>query len=155
MTHCFTAAMVVSLLGKRFPPSPSLIGPKRWKSEVSTKSRLYYTVDVWGQSSHDWQCTPWSSKWNRTLWYHIARGILSSSLAWLCSLRFQLNQCQDEAVRVDGGIQWHYFICTSMLGTILSDHSSVVISCTTTKCNGILAEGFNLYCHSTDIHLWC
>lgn len=40
MNHCVTAAVMVSLLGKCFPPSLSLFGPKRWKSE-GTKSRPY------------------------------------------------------------------------------------------------------------------
>jgi len=40
VTHCFTAAIMVLLLGKCCPHSPSFIGLIRWKSEGS-KSRLY------------------------------------------------------------------------------------------------------------------
>jgi len=53
-----------------------------------------------------------------------------------------------------GVVQWHSFICTSMSDAILSDCPSAAICHTATTCNGILAGMFNLYCHTTNIHLW-
>ena len=44
------------------------------------------------------------------------------------------------------------FICISMSDATVSECSSAAICHTTTTCNGILVERFNLYCHT--IHLW-
>ena len=48
-----------------------------------------------------------------------------------------------------------FFICTSTSDTILSDCPSAVICSTAIKYNGILVRRFNLYCHTTNICLWC
>jgi len=50
VTNGFTAATMMSLLGKRCPSSPFYINPKRWKSEV-TKSKL---LSGCGRTIHPW-----------------------------------------------------------------------------------------------------
>ena len=51
------------------------------------------------------------------------------------------------------------FICTSMSAfmsdAIVTDCPSAAICHTATKCNRTLLGGFNLYCHITNICLWC
>ena len=47
------------------------------------------------------------------------------------------------------------FICTYMSDVIPSDCSSAAICHMATKYNGILVGRFNLYCHTTNIYLWC
>jgi len=47
-----------------------------------------------------------------------------------------------------------YLIHTSMSDTVLSACRNTAICCTPTKCNEILMERFNLYCHTTNIYLW-
>ena len=47
------------------------------------------------------------------------------------------------------------FVCTSMSDIILLDCPSAAICHTATKRNRILVGRFNLYCHTTNIHLWC
>jgi len=44
-------------------------------------------------------------------------------------------------------------ICTSTSNAILLDCLSAAICHTATTCNGILVGKFNLYCHTTNIHL--
>ena len=47
------------------------------------------------------------------------------------------------------------FIHSSMSDAILSDCPCAAICHTATTCNGILAGGFHLYCHTTNICPWC
>ena len=47
------------------------------------------------------------------------------------------------------------FIHTSMSDTIPSDCPSASNCCTVTTCNGVLVGAYTLYCHITNIHLWC
>ena len=44
-------------------------------------------------------------------------------------------------------------LCTSMSDTIWSDCPSAAVCHTATTINGILVGKFNLYCHTTNIHL--
>ena len=84
MTCCFTAAMMVLLLGRYCPHSPSFISLNRWKSGGLTPSpNLEYMVGMIGQFSQDLQCSPQSSNWYGAWCYHVEREKLSSSLAWL------------------------------------------------------------------------
>ena len=83
MTHCFTVAMMVSLLGKCCPHSPSFISLKTWKSE-GAKSRLHSGCGRTVQSMC--QCAPHSSKRYGARYYHVAKEKLSSSVDWLWKL---------------------------------------------------------------------
>lgn len=99
MTHCFTAALVVSLL-ERCPCSPSFIGLKKGKTKV-TESQIICWV---------WQCSP--AKVGYVLHsIHISMGggvtMLQESIflfLWLDSgiLNLQCSRCCDITVRVDG-----------------------------------------------------
>jgi len=77
VTHCFTAAMTVTLLGKCCPHNPSFIGPHGWKSE-GAKSRLCGRCGR--QSIQNWQCIPSSSNWYRTWCHCVAREHFFSGL---------------------------------------------------------------------------
>mgnify|MGYP001861488124 CR=1 FL=1 len=70
VTHCFTAAMTASLLGKLYPCSLYFIGLNRWKSE-GAKS---------GQSSQDWQRAPSSLNVCGAQLYCVVRERLPPSL---------------------------------------------------------------------------
>ena len=52
-------------------------------------------------------------------------------------------------------VNHRYFICTSMSDAIVSDCPSAAVCLTVTTCNGVLEGRSNLYCHTTNIHLWC
>jgi len=52
-------------------------------------------------------------------------------------------------------INWMAHLCTSMSDAHLSDCSSASICHMESKHNGILVGRYNLYCHTTNICLWC
>ena len=94
INHC-TDAMMVLLLGKCCPYSPSFIDLNGWKSE-GTKSEL-----SGGSGKAVQQCVPQSSNLYGAWHYPVTRERLSSSLAWLC-LSLQFRQHCNGLIRVDG-----------------------------------------------------
>jgi len=72
---------------------------------------------------------------------------------------FVCTNVQQASINVNGcNFFWNgkphlCFICTSITDAIVSDCPSAAICHTATKCNGILAGRFNLYCHTANICL--
>jgi len=97
LTLCITVAMMVLLLGKCCPYSPSFISPNRWKSEViksGLSGRCGSTVQPRLAT-----CTV----------FRLVKGLDIIVLQEKClfwpdpgSLSLQLSQCCDVAARVDG-----------------------------------------------------
>ena len=93
VTHCFTAAVITLLLGKRCPHSPSFISLSGWKSGAA-KSRLYCGCC---KCSQDWLCAPRSSSQYVTWHYCVAKCLLWPNAT---SMSLLLNQYCNVMVRL-------------------------------------------------------
>jgi len=67
-----------------------------------------------------------------------------------------VDECQWVPLFVQRNSMTHLWTkCTLTSDRILSNCPSAAICHTATKCNGIPVGRFNLYCHTTNICLWC
>ena len=97
MTHCFTAAMMASFLGKCCPCSPSFISPNKWKSE-GTKPRVYSECGRTDQP----RLTMCSTLFKLSLCLMLSCCWRKTSSLDFGSSSFQFSKHDDVAVRVDG-----------------------------------------------------
>ena len=98
MTHSFTDVPTILLPGKCCPSSGSI----GWRDGSQKASNLDYTRGVVGQSSQGKQCAPQSLSFYGAWCYHAAGESLSSSLAWLWKLSFQISEHLKIVIRIDG-----------------------------------------------------
>ena len=114
---------------------------------------------IFASNEQETACQLVKSAWMSRMWlvFHVA--VISASL---CSHLFGLykhsasiNECQWVPFFPHEGIQWHTFASYALLcQTSFCQYPSTAICHMATKCNGMLVGRFNLYYHTTNIHLW-
>ena len=112
VTHCFTAVVMISLLGKCWPCSPSFIGLNRWKSD-GAKFRLYGRCGRKVQSR--WAVRSMVFNWYAGWHYHVARERLPS-LAQL----WKFEPSSYSASQCSGQIWWFVWVLGNPEGPPLS-----------------------------------
>ena len=143
--------------------SPSFIDSKRWKSEDG-KSGLYSgcgrTVQLrlavcFTVFKPVWVLAFSCCKRKRSSYHKHCDIPVLPSLFLMHWSQYSKWQCLQFFFTWKNSVTHLCFIRTSMSDAIWSDCLSAVSCCMVTKWNWILVRRFNLYCHTTNICVWC